>query len=66
MAKKTSATTKVAAQKKIGFAALSKAERTALASKGGKARVKKARAAAKATAKPVAKKAAKKVVSKKK
>lgn len=52
--------------KKIGFAALSKAERTALASKGGKARVKKARAAAKATAKPVAKKAAKKVVSKKK
>jgi len=49
--------------KKIGFAALSKAKRAEMASRGGKARVKKARAAAKATA---PKKVAKKVVSKKK
>lgn len=52
--------------KKIGFAALSKAKRAEIASKGGKARVKKARAAAKAVAKVAPKKVAKKAVSKKK
>lgn len=52
--------------KKIGFAALTKAQRSEMASKGGKARVKKARAAAKVATKTVAKKVTKKVASKKK
>lgn len=58
------ASTKKTVVKKVGFARLTKAERAAVASKGGLTRVANARAKAAAEVKAIKKTAAKKVVKK--